>query len=97
MALFFRADLALKSSEMLKWVQKSIKGAGKAFSSQKTLEKHQPWFLSFFVIQQKIQSKEESNCISGSQIQSQVGVGSSNRLFNQPPDYFGSQDVRGTL
>lgn len=94
---FFGTDLALGSSEMLKWVQESVKGVGRAFSSQKILEKHQPWFLSPFVIQQRIQWTREADSISRAQVQSQVCVGSSHRLFNQPPSYFGSQDNLDTL
>lgn len=41
---FFGADLALDSLEMLKWVQESVKGVGRAFSGQRHWRNTSPRF-----------------------------------------------------
>lgn len=50
---FFGTNLALKSLDRQNQAYEGIKGAGKAFSSQKMLARTQPLFFLVFVIQQR--------------------------------------------
>ena len=91
---FFGADLALDSSEMLKWVQESVKGVGRTFSSQRHWRNTSPGFSVPLWANKGCSGQRGGGLYqqdSGSK--SGVCVGSSYRLFNQLPSYFGSRDV----